>query len=113
MMRRVMLICSWLHQNRLQAPQPIVGQVPAAPPTIDRVVAAEILLVPENFSAEIGDRQRASLECLKARIGDFPLDRAQFFVEADDGGPWTKRQPFEQVTDFPIAEDTSLTEATV
>src|SRR5688572_13405229 len=41
---RVML-GSWLRQNGAVAPQPIVGQMRATPPAVDRVMAAEIFLM--------------------------------------------------------------------
>ena len=47
-------------QRRIPAPQIIVGQVRAAPPAVDRIVAAEIFLVRDNGLAELGERQPAS-----------------------------------------------------
>src|SRR5262249_37210828 len=34
----------WLDQRRIPAPEVVVGQVGAAPPAVDRVVAAEVIL---------------------------------------------------------------------
>src|SRR5689334_16261591 len=51
----------WLHQRRRPAPEVVVGQMRAAPPAVDRVVAGKIFLVGEDGLAEIGERKTAAL----------------------------------------------------
>jgi hypothetical protein len=59
-MSRVMLVASRLRQNSAVAPQPIIGQVGAAPPTVDRIVAAEVLLMGQDGPPELRQRQSAA-----------------------------------------------------
>jgi hypothetical protein len=35
-------------------PQPVIGEMRAAPPAVDRIVAAEILLVSQDSLPELG-----------------------------------------------------------
>ncbi len=63
-------VASRLRQNMAVTPQPIIGQMRAAPPAVDRIVAAEIFLMGQDGPAELGQRQ---LGCVGKRRGD-PLD---------------------------------------
>src|SRR5262245_43008702 len=53
--------CLRFHQRRIPAPEAVVGQMRAAPPAVDRVVAGKVLLVSDNGLAEIGEREAAAL----------------------------------------------------
>ena len=44
-----------LQQRRRPAPEIVVGQVRAAPPAVDRVVAGKVFLMGEDSLAEIGE----------------------------------------------------------
>src|SRR5580698_6463409 len=67
-------------QNAIVAPQIVAGQVRATPPAVNRVVAAEVFLVSENGSAEIGDAQPASPVSLVALVVPLPRDRSYFII---------------------------------
>jgi hypothetical protein len=53
-MSRLMSATSGLRQNRAVPPQPIVGQMGTSPPTIDRIVAAEIFPTGQDSLPELG-----------------------------------------------------------
>ena len=80
----------------------------AAPPAVDRIVLAEVLLVRENSFSEFGERQPA------AQVGSVPVaqifaaKRAQFFVEACHGRSRTVRETIQQIAVFPFAEGARL-----
>ena len=101
-----------LHQTRIPAPQAFVGQFGAAPPAVNRIMPAEILLVRDNRFAEFGQRQPASHICLKASAQVFPVDHAQLLIKARDGRPRAERQSIEQIAVFPLIENTRLPQAT-
>src|ERR1700682_286510 len=72
-------------QNRIPAPQAIVGQPCTAPPAVDRVVQTEVFLVRDNRLAAFRQRQFASLVCLEPTPVITRLECAQFVVEAGYG----------------------------
>jgi hypothetical protein len=51
----------WRDQHGIVPPQIIVGQMRAAPPAVDPIVAAEVFFVREHGPAEIGEREPAAL----------------------------------------------------
>jgi hypothetical protein len=71
---------SRLCQNGIETPHPIVGQSGATPPAVDRVVAAEVLLVCDNRLAKFGERQPTSPVGRLARSIVLSLQSAQLVV---------------------------------
>ena len=80
----------------------------AAPPAVDRVVAAEIFLVRDDGLAEFGQRESASQDGFVASPQVFLPDRAQFVVESRNRRPRTERKPIEQVTAVPHSLNTCV-----
>src|SRR3954464_9823671 len=53
-------------ERRAPAPEIVVGQLGAAPPAVNRIVPAEILLAGQNRFAERGQRQPTRLVTIEA-----------------------------------------------
>src|SRR5450756_2463239 len=100
-----------LRPNRIEAPQPIVGQFGAAPPAMDRVAPAEILLVRDNRLAEFGQRQPASVVGGETVPQVFPADRTQLVVETGHGRNRSMRKPVQQIAVLPLIKDARPSQA--
>src|ERR1700743_1117137 len=70
------------NQHGIVTPQVVVGQVRATPPSINRVVAAEVFLVGENGPAEIGDAKAASPEGIIELIIAFLADPPTLLIRS-------------------------------
>jgi len=95
-------------QHGIVAPQIIVGQMRAAPPAVDRIVAAEVFLVGEDGLAEIGNREAASLIGIVALVVPLPRNPAYFIIEARECRLRPVCEPFEQEAQFPRVEYAAL-----
>src|SRR4051794_16353162 len=94
--RRRAKVYSRRDQRRIPAPQIVVGQVRAAPPTIDGIVPTKIYAVRENSLSELREEQSASLVGLVARPIVFLVEVAKLVIKPRYRGVRTIRQPFKQ-----------------
>src|SRR5262245_27015329 len=101
---------SRLHHPRRPTPEVVVGQMRAAPPAVDRVVAGKIFLVGDDGPAEFGQRQATALVGFIAIAQILPAHVAQLLLEARDPGRRAERAPVEQVAVFEFVEHTRLTQ---
>src|SRR6187399_3081346 len=95
-------------QNRVPAPQPVVGQPRAAPPAVDRVVPAEIFSAGQNGLAERGERQPAFLVSLVSFTLIVHLQRERPLREARHSRVWSERKAIQERANFPIVEHAAL-----
>src|SRR3954463_3198054 len=73
-------------------PETLVGQVSAAPPAINPVVPAKILVASQHRLAELGQRQLRPLVPIEATGIVVHLERKRTFIQSRHGRPLASRK---------------------
>ena len=82
----------------------------AAPPAVDRFVAAEVFFVGENGFAEFGQREATTTIGVETAIVTLLRKGTQVIVKPGDSGSSTECKPLKQVAVLKLVEDAGLTE---
>lgn len=83
-------------------------QVSAAPPAINPVVPAKILVASQHRLAELGQRQSGLLVSLEAAWIVMHVQGKRTFIQPSDRWSLALREPIEQSSDFPVVENAAL-----